>query len=135
MRGEIHQRPRPPAGCPGAVTLPLETEPWLRRAGGIERHPQWTRDFLRCLDRPALRLLGALEERVARRRLAVAGVVEHETLQMHFGDAHPRGQPYEFRKLVDGLLEAGEPERDTWRGRARFLLISDEFADIAHDAV
>ena len=92
-------------------------------------------DFLRRLDRSPLRLLRAFEERVARHGSAVAHFVEHETLQMNFGDAHLCRKPHEFGQLVDSLLEASEPERDARCGCTDLLLIGDELADIAHDAV
>ena len=86
--GEMHQRSRTPAGGPRAVVLLLEAGSGFGRARGVGCHPERSRDFLRCFDRPPPRLLRALEERVARRGLAVANLVEDEALQMYLRDAN-----------------------------------------------
>ena len=83
--GEIHERPRAPASGPGAIILPLKAEPRFRRAGGVKCHPERPSHCLRCLNRSLLGFLRAFEQRIARRGLAVADLVEYEALQMSIG--------------------------------------------------
>ena len=84
MRGEIHQRPRPPARRPGLrVVLPLQAEARFGGAGCIQRNAQLARQRRGVLDRA--RFLGAqrLEQRRFRARQAIARIVVHQPLQMN----------------------------------------------------
>src|SRR5579875_2323629 len=136
MRGEIHQRPGPPARRPRRLVIAaLEAQPGLGRTRGIKRHAQLVAKRLGGGDGGVFIGAGLVEQRRSVAREAALEPVEHEALQINLAYPETGGEPNKIGQLRDRLFKAGQPQRHAWGGGADFLLQRDEFPDIAQDAV
>ena len=134
---EIHQRPRPPAERPRrTVSAALQAQPRLARcARRAEGDAKRARQILGLLQIGRFLLRQALEQRLIRLRLANGRFIEeHQPLQIDLLDTDLGCNLHKGRQFLDGLFQAGEPNRDLRFGVSLPLLQFAKRAHVADDA-